>query len=264
MEHMRSFGPSSHRARRRLLWAGALLVAAGVAALVIVLIPEHHGGIASPVGSGSVQTVAHPKQVRMTPQVRRHIDQLFDRFVPAAIARRDPVGARAYVTPALRGQATMAEWRAGTIPVPPFDPAGTTFHGWTPIYSYPREVSVELTLEPRRPRDPVGSFVVNLKQVGSRWLVDGIYAQGTHGGQNESAAPDANAEPTTTEQVIGGSRGRIGAVWLLVPLGFLSLIVIVPVLVFGRDWLADRRVSRRHRRELSKELPPLPRSRERS
>jgi hypothetical protein len=260
---VRSPVPSSHRARRRLLWAAALLVAAGVAALVIVLLPEDHGGIASSVASGPVQTVARPRQVRMTPQVRRRIDQLFDRFVPAAIARRDPIGARADVTRSLREQATAAEWRAGTIPVPPFDPAGTTFHGWTTIYSYPRDVSVELTLQPRRPRDPVGSFVVNLKQVGSRWLVDGIYAHGTHGGESAAAAPDANAAPTTSEKVIGGSRGRLGAIWLLVPLAFLSLIVIVPVLVFGRDWLTYRRVDRRHRRELSKELPPLPRSRDR-
>jgi hypothetical protein len=258
---VRSLVPRSHRARRRLLWAAALVAAAGVAGLVIAVLPEDRGGIASSVESGPVQTVARPKQVRMTPQVRRRIDRLFDRFVPAAIARRDPVGAQAYVTPALRRQATGVEWRAGTIPVPPFDPAGTTFHGWTTVYSYPREVSVELTLVPRRPRDPVGSFVVNLKQVGSRWLVDGIYAHGTHGGQSASAAPDASA-PTTTERVIGGSRGRLGAVWLLVPLAFLSLIVIVPMLVFGRDWLSDRRVSRRHRRELSKELPPLPRRRD--
>jgi hypothetical protein len=237
-------------------------VAAGVAALVVALLPEHHGGIASSVQSGPVQTVARPKQVRMTPQVRRRIDQLFDRFVPTAIARRDPVGARAYVTPALRGQATVGEWRMGTIPVPPYDPAGTTFHGWTTIYSYPRSASVELTLQPKRQRDPVGSFVVNLKQVGSRWLVDGIYAHGTHGGQSAAAAPDTAAEPTTTERVIGGSHGRLGAIWLLVPLGLLSLIVIVPVLVFSRDWLADRRVGRRYRRKLPKELPPLPRPRD--
>jgi hypothetical protein len=190
-----------------LLWAAALVVAAGVAGLVIALLPEHHGGIASSVESGPVQTVARPKQVRMTPHVRRRIDRLFDRFVPAAIARRDPIGARAYVTPSLRSQATRAEWRAGTIPVPPFDPAGTTFHGWTTIYSYPRDISVELTLEPRRPRDPVGSFVVNLKRPGSRWLVDGIYAHGTHGGES-AAAPNTTAAPTTTEPVIGGSRGR--------------------------------------------------------
>jgi len=246
-----------------LLWAAAIVVVAGVAGLVIALLPEHHGGIASSVESGPAQTVARPKQVRMTPQVRRRIDRLFDRFVPAAIARRDPIGARAYVTASLRSQATRAEWRSGTIPVPPFDPAGTTFHGWTTIYSYPRDISVELTLEPRRPRDPVGSFVVNLKRPGSRWFVDGIYAHGTHGGQSASAAPDTTAEPTTTERVIGGSRGRLGAIWLLVPFGLLSLIVIVPLVMFGRDWLADRRGSRRHRRELSKELPPLPRSRER-
>ena len=240
-----------------------MAVAAGAAALVVALLPEHHGGIASSIQSGPVQTVAHPKEVRMTPLVRRRIDELFDRFVPAAIARRNPVGARAYVTPALRRQATAADWRAGTIPVPPYDAAGTTFHGWTTIYSYPRIVSVELTLQPKRPRDPVGSFVVNLKQVGSRWLVDGIYAHGTHGGQGAAPAPDTAVEPTTTERVIGGSHGRLGAIWLLVPLALLSLIVIVPVLVFSRDWLADRRVGRRYRRELPKELPPLPRSRDR-
>ena len=237
-------------------------MAAGVAALVVALLPEHHGGIASSLQSGPVQTVARPKQVRMTPQVRRRIDQLFDRFVPTAVARRDPVGARAYVTPALRGQASVAEWRTGTIPVPPYDPVGTTFHGWTTIYSYPRSASVELTLQPKRQRDPVGSFVVNLKQVGSRWLVDGIYAHGTHGGLCAAAAPDTAAVPTTTERVIGGSHGRLGAIWLLVPLGLLSLIVIVPVFVFSRDWLADRRVGRRYRRKLPKELPPLPRPRD--
>jgi hypothetical protein len=237
-------------------------VAAGVAAVVVALLPEQRGGIASSVRSGPVQTVARPREVPMTPQVRRRIDELFDHFIPAAIARRDPVGARAYVTPALRGQATVAEWRAGTIPVPPYDPAGTTFHGWTTIYSYPRSASVELTLEPKRQRDPVGSFVVNLKQVGSRWLVDGIYAHGTHGGQSAAAAPDTAAEPTTTERVIGGSHGRLGVIWLLVPLGLLSLIVIIPVFVFSRDWLADRRVGRRYRRKLPKELPPLPRPRD--
>ena len=73
--------------------------------------------------------------------------------------------------------------------MPPYDPAGTTFHGWTTIYSYPRNVSVELTLEPKRPRDRSARFVVNLKQLGSRWLVDGIYADGTHGGQSAAAGP---------------------------------------------------------------------------
>jgi hypothetical protein len=229
---------------------------------VISLLPNDHGGIASSVESGPVQTVATPKQVAVTPRVRRDIDRLFDRFVPAAIARRNPVAARAYVTPSLRRQATEAEWRSGTIPVPPFDPTGKTFHGWIPIYAYPRLVSLELTLEPKRRQDPVGSFVVNVKQIGPRWLVDSIYSSGTHGG--EQAAAPTGTTATTTEHVIGGSRGQLSAKWLLLPLGLLSLIVVVPIAVFTRDWAADRRVKRRHRRELPKELPPLPRPRDRS
>jgi len=254
--------PDSARSRRRLLWLAAVLVAGGVAGLVLALVPNDRGGIESPAVSGPVQTVARPAQVPVAPRVRRQIDALLDRFVPAAIARRDPVAARAYVTPSLRSQASEAEWRAGTIPVPPYDPAGTTFHGWIPIYSYPRLVSVELTLEPKVADDPVGSFVVNLRRLGPRWLVDGIYSAGAHGG-TKSAAP-ASPGPTTTGKVVGGSHGRLSSTWLLVPLGFLSLIVIVPAILFTRDWLRDRRVSRRYRSELSKELPPLPRPRDRT
>jgi hypothetical protein len=248
--------------RRRLVWVGAALVAAGTAGLVIALIPEHHGGIVSPEETGTVQLVQHPKQVRLTPAMRRSIDALLDRFVPLAVARRNPAAARPYVTPALWAQATPAEWRAGTIPVPPFAPAGATFHGWRMVYAFPREASLELTLQPARRRDPVGSFVVNLRQVGSRWLVDGMYAHGTHGGEAQ-AAPKPSTEATRTTKVTGGSRGRLSMIWLLVPFGLLSLIVVIPLAVFSRQWLADARVRRRHRNELPKELPPLPRPRDR-
>ena len=50
-------------------------------------------------------------------------------------------------------------------------------------------------------------------------------------------------------------------VWLLVPVGLLSLIVIVPAIVFLSGWLADRRVARKYRGELRRELPPLPQRR---
>ena len=253
--------PNSPRARRRLLVAAALLVAAGAAVLVVLLIPNNHGGIASSSGTDTVQLVQRRKQIRVTPRMRASVNALFDQFVPRAIARHDPASVRPYVTANLWRQATPAEWRAGSIPVPPYDPAGTTFHGWRAVYAFPRDVSVELTLEPKRARDPVGSFIVGLKQVGSRWLVDGIYAEGTHGGES-AAAPAATTTataPTTTEHVVGGSRGRLSDVWLLVPLGLLSLIVIVPVVVFTGQWLNDRRVRQRDRDNPAKQLPPLPR-----
>lgn len=241
--------------------AGALLVAVGAAGLVVLLLPNDHGGIASSTESGAAQLVRRQKQIRVTPRIRSSIDALFDQFVPRAIARRDPGSIRPLVTPSLWRQATPAEWRSGTIPVPPYDPAGASFHGWRTIYAFPRNVSVELTLEPRRAGDPVGSFVVGLKRIGSRWLVDGIYLEGTHGGASAAAAPTktTGAQTTTTEHVVGGSRGRLSSVWMLVPLGLLSLIVIIPLAVFTCQWWSDRRVKRRYRGNLSKELPPLPR-----
>jgi hypothetical protein len=236
-----------------------VLVAAGVAVLVFVLLPNDKGGIASSSESGTVQVVRSRKQIRVTPQMRASIDTLLDRFVPVAVARHDPGSVRPLVTPNLWRQASPAEWRSGTIPVPPYDPAGKTFHGWRTIYAFPRDVSVELTLEPKRPRDPVGSFVVGLKKPASHWLVDSIYLEGTHGGESAAAPTKTAGAATTTERVIGGSRGRLGAVWILVPIGLLSLIVIVPAFVFTRQSWNDRRVRRRHRADLSKELPPLPR-----
>jgi hypothetical protein len=236
-----------------------VLVAAGVAVLVFVLLPNDKGGIASSSESGTVQVVRSRKQIRVTPQMRASIDTLLDRFVPVAVARHDPGSVRPLVTPNLWRQASPAEWRSGTIPVPPYDPAGKTFHGWRTIYAFPRDVSVELTLEPKRPRDPVGSFVVGLKKPASHWLVDSIYLEGTHGGESAAAPTKTAGAATTTERVIGGSRGRLGAVWILVPIGLLSLIVIVPAFAFTRQSWNDRRVRRRHRADLSKELPPLPR-----
>ena len=226
---------------------------------MFVLLPNDKGGIASSSESGTVQVVRSRKQIRVTPQMRASIDTLLDRFVPVAVARHDPGSVRPLVTPNLWRQATPAEWRSGTIPVPPYDPAGKTFHGWRTIYAFPRDVSVELTLEPKRPRDPVGSFVVGLKKPASHWLVDSIYLEGTHGGESAEAPTKPTGAATTTERVIGGSRGRLGAVWILVPIGLLSLIVIVPAFVFTRQSWNDRRVKRRHRADLSKELPPLPR-----
>jgi hypothetical protein len=251
--------PGSPRWRRRLLGLGAVLVAAGAAVLVFVLLPNDKGGIASSSETGTVQVVPTRKQIRVTPQMRTSIDALFDRFVPLAVARRDPGSVRSLVTPNLWRQATPAEWRSGTIPVPPYDPAGKTFHGWSTIYAYPGDVNVRLTLEPKRPRDPVGSFVVGLKLTGSHWLVDSIYLEGTHGGESAAPPTQTTGAATTTERVIGGSRGRLGAVWILIPLALLSLIVIIPFFVFSRQWWKDRRVMRRHRAELSKELPQLPR-----
>ena len=250
----------SARTRRRLLWLAAICAAAIAGLLVFLLVPNKKGGIATPTQTAPVQRVPRVAQVPVTPERHAAIDRLFNRFVPLAMARRDPVAARAYVTPNLRSQATLADWRSGTIPVPPFEPK-PPYHGWTTVLSYPKLMSVELTLQPKLPQDPVTSYEVNLALVKGKWLVDGIYELGTHGGVAEPPKQVAPATPQKPgSKVDNGLKGRLGLVWILIPLMLLSLIVIVPAAIFTRDWLADRRVMRRQGERLRKELPPLPRS----
>ena len=92
----------------------------------------------------------------------------------------------------------------------------------------PEAQSVELTLEPKLPQDPVTSL---RRQPGARqgeWLVDGIYELGTHGGVAGRRAGRAGYAAEAGEQGRHGLTGRLGLVWMLVPLELLSLIVIVP------------------------------------
>lgn len=248
----------SPRARRRLIWLGALVAAGAVTALVFALLPNDNGGIVTPTSNEPVQQVKRERQVPLTASGRAEIDVLLDRFVSTAVARRDPGAAYDLVTPSLRSGTTRTDWRAGIVPAPTYDPSGV--QGWRLIYSYRNVASVELTVQPGKTEHAVGAFVVDLKRIGSRWLVDGIYERATYAGGGGKTATTATATETTpTSRPIGGSRGRLGMVWLLIPLGFLSLIVIVPLIIFLSGWLADRRVARKYRGELRRELPPLPR-----
>src|SRR6266540_1472573 len=139
----------SPRARRRLVWLAGLAAAGGIAGLVIALLPNEKGGFNTPRSGGKVQVVRQERQVPVSRQDHREINALLDAFVPAAVARRDPATAYDLVTQTLRSVASRAQWRTGDIPVSPYDPAGTEFHGWTVITSYRTAVTLDLTLQPQ-------------------------------------------------------------------------------------------------------------------
>ena len=256
----------SPRTRRRLVWLGALAAAGAMTGLVFALLPNDKGGIATPASNQPVQHVERKRQVPLSAASRAEIDTLLDRFVPAAVARRDPNAAYDLVTPSLRAGTTRANWRQGIVPAPTYDPAGTEFHGWRPVYSFRDVATIELDLQPGATEEGPAAFIVELQRVRSRWLVDGIYERAAYAGSGRSRTATTPTATTRTEHPIGGSRGRLGIVWFLVPLGLLSLIVIVPAFVFLSGWIADRRVARKYRGEGRLELPLLPRppSRERT
>jgi len=249
----------SPRARRRIVWLGALAAAGAVAGLVVVLLPNDKGGIVTPTSNEPVQQIERKRQVPLTAASRAQINALLDRFVPAAVARRDPGAAYDLVTPLLRAGTTRAQWRAGTVPAPTYDPSGTTFHGWRPVYSFADVASIELDLQPGPTESGPAAFIIDLRRIDSRWLVDGMYERAAYAGSGSRSTTATTATTATKTRVIGGSKGRLGVIWLLVPVGLLSLVVIVPAIVFLSGWIADRRVRRKYRHELRRELPPLPR-----
>jgi hypothetical protein len=166
---------SSPRFRRRLSYVGIVVLAAGIVALVIELVPstKRSPGRFSP---GRVERVTTQRQVPLTAADRRAIDAVLDRFVPAAIGRRHPVRAWAVSTRRFHGGGTRREWAHGDVPVYPYPARGPRFHDWILQYSLPKVVGIELGLRPRRgAKVGAAAFEVELEHVHGRWLVNSIY-----------------------------------------------------------------------------------------
>ena len=166
---------SSPRRRRRLAYLGVLVVAAGVVALVIAVLPSRNG-VTQHFTSGRVQRVGAERSVPLSAADRRAIDAELDLFVGGVVARRDPLAGWALSTPHLRAGSTRAEWARGDVPVYAYPARGPQFHDWVIDYSFRNSVGLELGVQPRRGAK-VGNaaFDVDLKRVGGRWLVDSIY-----------------------------------------------------------------------------------------
>jgi hypothetical protein len=232
----------SPRRRRRFAWLGIALGIAGLVVLGVLLIPNTSGHIEQHFSNEPVQRVVNEKQVPVTRAVRREVNALFDAFVPAAVARRDTSAAYDLATPAFHADGTRADWAAGHLPVYPYKPKGSTFHGWHVESSFPNDLSVELDLEPARAGEGPVAFAVELRRLRGRWLIDSFYprtsyaptqpAKGSGGGGGEEE-PAASALP----------KAHTGLLWAVMG-GFFALILIVPLIFFGAQWVANRKARR--------------------
>ena len=245
------FFVESPRLRRRLLRLGAVAAVCGTVGIVFVLLPNTNGKVKETFSNEPVQRVVTQRQVPVTPARRAQVNKLFDAFVPAAIARRDPGAAYDLVTPAFRVGTTRAEWRHGAVPVSFYQPRSHTFHGWTVDVSYPAFMSVQLYLLPRNPKDGAVDYSVDLKRLHGRWLVDSLYQRATYApaaaARRAKAPPKATAPPATLFP-----KAKGGLMWIVI-LAFLSLIVAVPLCFFAVQWFSARRG-----RGLTARREPLP------
>jgi hypothetical protein len=246
--------PSSARARRRLLWVGALLAVVAGAAGAVALLP-HGKSLRTPVSAAPVRVPSVERKVPVSAADRRAIDAVLDRFVPTAVTRRNPAAGYALAAGELRAGTTRADWAKGDIPVYPYDARGRSFHDWRVNESYRNAVNVDLMLRSRHPRR-VGPiiFKVDLKRIGGRWLVAGFQPAASLSAVGAPAQVVAATDfgPTVGRDTAG--KARLGAAWLVAPAGIAALLVLVPLLVLARGWRDGRRY-----RAGRGELPPLPR-----
>ena len=238
---------ASYRWRRRLLW---LTVTAGVVggALAIGFIwpntapPEN----TKPTG-GPIKIAAPPKKVPLKVRERAAALAVASRFIDTAVARKNVDRAWGLVTPTLRAGFTRKQWDTANLPgIPPFPVAEAR---WRLQFSDEKGIGFTMALFPTKAsHQQAAVFMIGLHKVGAgkhrHWLVD-----------------NWQAAPTTASQVMGGGGGSAGGVldqvtprvtatsakakespiWLLIPVGLLSLALLIPAGIAGTNWYRDRR-----------------------
>ncbi len=169
---------SSRRFNKWLPWFAGALLAAGVIAFLFA----YFGNTASTketFGSSNAVKPQVVKQVPLEPAAR----QVAGKFILTAIARKNLDQAWNLVTPSIKGGMTLKEWMTGNIPVVPLgvplDKAAIT----KIISSTPREAEFNVVVLPKPNTQGVKAtlYVIIVKKVGSRWLVDYALPQATPG-----------------------------------------------------------------------------------
>lgn len=249
---------ASPRRRRRLAWGACF---AALVLVVLLAVKAMPGGKEQPPetwsNSPATDVLAAEKPVKVTKRDRAEINTALDRFVPAAVARKNPVDAYAVSTPNLRRQATQRQWRVGDIPVHPFPARGRTFHGWTLNFARRNHVNLDLLLmpDPRKERRPI-AFTIDLQRIRGDWLVDAVVPIAVFA----PLPPQGNRGPviSTNDLVPAGVRGgastnsRLSYVWFALPFALVGGAIALVLALGLRSVLRDRRARQRQR-----PLPPV-------
>lgn len=157
---------------KALPWIAALVLAAGVMALIIKLVPSSSGQAdRSPTQHPTIVPTKPPKTVKLTNEAR----EVAGRFILTAVKRRNLDEAWKLSGPQIRQDLTYKEWLTGNIPVVPY----LTPTSVTPLkidFSYKNHALVEVAMVPKKgAKGDTELFWLELKRVGkgakAHWLV---------------------------------------------------------------------------------------------
>jgi hypothetical protein len=187
---------------------------------------------------------------RVAPAERRQITAVLDRFVPAALERKDLRLAYELSGPYVRGGMTLREWLHGGIPVYPYPAAGSHFGGWLLSWRDGDELGLSLLIQPRKgaKTGPIAFDVQMTKQHG-RWLVNAFLPRAMFAGAGKPAKVFSERDLLPNGSSRDAASGRLSPLWFAVPGGLLGgLVIVVPL---GYLLYARRRDARAYREYLA-------------
>jgi hypothetical protein len=236
---------TSHRVRRRALWIGALVAAtAGVVIPTVLLGNTAKPEPAEHVTRGNTWVYHEPKLARLSAAERTTLLDTSLRFVRTAVARKHLDQAYALAGPELLQGMSKREWMTGNIPVVPFPAVGVA--QWDVSYSYENDVAFQLSLLAKPGSSSVvgKTFTIELvrRRPSAPWRVAAWAPLGISGEGNDL---DIAAQAQQVQKV----SAPLATWWLALPAGVLALVVLIPIGIAVRSWLAGRKAERAYRAE---------------
>jgi hypothetical protein len=206
-----------------------------------------------PTGA-EVPDPVEPKPSPFTAEEKQEVRPVLREFIITAVAQRDVPRAWEVAGPSLKQGITREQWPKEN-PVVPYPAADKGLGTWSFVrYSYENLVGLEVFLFPQ-PGSGERAVTVDVEVVkgrDGRWLVDYWLPKRFHGPPALSAKQAKAARRGERAEARSGRRAaepvyeprRAGRAWWLLPIGLLSLIVIVPLTVILTVWYQNRKAER--------------------
>jgi hypothetical protein len=153
-------------------WLSALVLAAGVIALIIKLVPGTSGTTDT---SKTQHPVVVPNKAPKTVPLSNAARHVAGRFILTAVRRKNLAEAWKLSGPQIRQDLSLKEWMTGSIPVVPYL-APTEITPMKIDYSFKNHALVEISMVPKKGTEAsIELYWLELKRIGagakSHWVV---------------------------------------------------------------------------------------------